>query len=121
MFPDGRNDSVDESVVVKDALTFGEAPQSLWVFPWETLKEVGSSMDRETWSRYVLSSGFSFYRYKDIYLQNLQNLVQHRFGRNTSYHAYAGVLIPEGINGLGWTGQQFSFLPTEKMKTKDFG
>ncbi|TGL16065.1 hypothetical protein [Leptospira meyeri] len=120
IFPEGRNDSVDESAVIRDALTFGEAPQSLWVFPLETLKEVGSSMDWDTWSRYVVSTGFSFYRYKDIYLQNLQNLIQHRFGRNTSYHAYAGARIPEGINGLGWTGQKFSFFPTEKIKQKGF-
>ncbi|TGL23229.1 hypothetical protein EHQ42_02945 [Leptospira levettii] len=118
LFPDGRNDTVDESLMIRDALTFGEAPQSLWVFPWETLKEVGSEMDTETLSRYIVSSGFTFYRYKDIYEQNLQNLIQHRFGRNTSYHSYMGVNIPEGVNGLGWTGKQFSFFPTHKMEEK---
>ncbi|TGL55636.1 hypothetical protein EHQ59_04300 [Leptospira kemamanensis] len=118
LFPEGRNDAVDESVMVQDALTFTEAPQSLWVFPWETLMEVGSEMDWETWSRYVVSSTFTFYRYKDIYEQNLQNLIQHRWGRNTSYHSYMGVFIPEGVNGLGWTGKQFTFLPTKKMQEK---
>ncbi|TGM06530.1 hypothetical protein [Leptospira jelokensis] len=118
LFPEGRNDSVEETVMVQDALTFTEAPQSLWVFPWETIREVGSAMDMETLSRYLVSSGFSFYRYKDIYEQNLQNLFQHRFGRNTSYHSYMGVSIPEGVNGLGWTGKQFSFYPTKKMEEK---
>ncbi|TGM51692.1 hypothetical protein EHQ91_16915 [Leptospira biflexa] len=120
LFPEGRNDSVDEGLVIQDALTFGEAPQSLWVFPKETLLEVGSKMDFETWSRYLVSSSFSFYRYKDIYEQNLQNLIQHRFGRNTSYHSYMGVSIPESVNGLGWTGKQFSFFPTKKMEEKGF-
>ncbi|EOQ87042.1 hypothetical protein LEP1GSC202_0130 [Leptospira yanagawae serovar Saopaulo str. Sao Paulo = ATCC 700523] len=120
LFPEGRNDTVEESVMVQDALTFTEAPQSLWVFPWETIREVGSAMDMETFSRYLVSSAFHFYRYKDIFEQNLQNLFQHRFGRNTSYHSYMGVSIPEGVNGLGWTGKQFSFFPTKKMEEKGF-
>lgn len=120
LFPEGSNETVEEAKMVQDALTFGEAPQSLWVFPFETLQEIGSEMDLETWSRYIVSTSFSFYRYKDIYEQNIQNLIQHRFGRNTSYHSYMGVLIPEGVNGLGWTGKQFSFFPTKKIQEKGF-
>ncbi|MDF3820335.1 hypothetical protein P3G55_10515 [Leptospira sp. 96542] len=120
IFPDGRNDTVDENLMIKDALTFAEAPQSLWIFPGETLAEVGEQMDLETESKYTMAKLFAFYRFKDIFFQNLQNLYQHRFGRNTSYHAYAGVPIPEGISGMGWTGKRFQFLPTDKIKKQGF-
>jgi hypothetical protein len=116
IFPDGNNETVDEEVLVRDALTFTEAPQSLWIFPWETLLEVGGSMDLTEKSRYFFASIFGFYRFQDFYLTNLQNLYNHRFGRNTSYHAYMGVPIPEGISSMGWTGKSFSFFPLQKMK-----
>jgi len=121
LFPEGKNESVDEEILVRDALTFAEAPQSLWVFPWETLMEVGKSMTVDEKARYFLASTFGFFRFQDIYLTNLQNLYNHRFGRNTSYHAYMGVDIPEGINTLGWTGKKFSFYPTERMKKDNAG
>lgn len=120
IFPEGRNDSIEEQVLIEDALSFGEAPQSLWVFPWETLKEVGSRMDVNTQAKYVLSSLFSFYQTKDLFFQNLQNLYQHRFGRNTSYHLYMGHPIPEGISGMGWTGKKFSFPHTKKIRKNGF-
>ncbi|TGN19732.1 hypothetical protein [Leptospira idonii] len=116
MFPGGSNETVSEEALVQDALSFEEAPQSLWVFPWETLGEAGSSMKWETKATYLASGIFGFHRYKDIWLTNPTNLYQHRFGRNTSYHAYAGTPIPEGINSLGWTGKRFSFLPLAKMQ-----
>ena len=61
-----------------------------------------------------------FYRYREIYSQNLRNLYNHRFGRNTSYHGYGGVQIPERVNSLGWTGKRFSFLPKTYMFDKGF-
>ncbi|WP_411821366.1 hypothetical protein [Leptospira sp. 'Mane'] len=121
MFPDGSNETVEEEALIRDALTFEEAPQSLWVFPKETLYEVGSSLSYEKKAQYLASYLLGFYRYQDIYLANLNNLYQHRWGRNTSYHAYAGVPIPEGINTLGWTKQSFSFLPIDKMKKRKDG
>ena len=61
-----------------------------------------------------------FYRYREIYWQNLANLYNHRYSRNTSYHGYAGVQIPEGINSLGWTGKTFSFVPLQYMSEEGF-
>ncbi len=121
IFPEGKNEDVNEELLVRDALTFQEAPQSLWVFPWETLSEVGGSMDLGNKARYLLAGLFSFYKDQDFYLTNLQNIYQHRFGRNTSYHAYMGVPIPEGISSLGWTGKKFSFFPIDKMKAGNQG
>lgn len=116
MFPEGKNEDVDEQILIRDALTFAEAPQSMWVFPWETVFEVGGSMGMAEKAKYFFAGLFSFYKDQDFYLTNLQNIYNHRFGRNTSYHAYMGVQIPEGINALGWTGKKFSFYPIEKMK-----
>ncbi|MCZ8155570.1 MAG: hypothetical protein O9264_05600 [Leptospira sp.] len=115
LFPEGKNETVDEGVMIQDALTFGEAPQSLWIFPWETLKEVGGTMDFSVQARYFLAGIFRFYQTQDFYFTNLQNIYQHRFGRNTSYHAYMGAEIPEGVNALGWTGKKFSFFPLISM------
>ncbi|GBF51935.1 hypothetical protein LPTSP4_34730 [Leptospira ryugenii] len=115
LFPEGSNETVTETTMVRDALTFAEAPQSLWIFPWETLVEVGGLMDWKERSEYLMSALFRFVRYREFYLTNWQNIYNHRFGRNTSYHAYMGVDIPEGISSLGWTGKVFSFQPTDSM------
>ncbi|MCU0824498.1 MAG: hypothetical protein MUF77_07630 [Leptospira sp.] len=120
LFPEGKNESVSEDILIQDALSFGEAPQSLWVFPWETWREVGVKMDANTQARYLLSGLFSFYQTKDIFFQNLTNLYQHRFGRNTSYHLYMGYPIPEGVSGMGWTGKFFSFPITKKIRQSGF-
>jgi hypothetical protein len=121
LYPDGKNEDVNENSLIRDALTFAEAPQSLWVFPWETLKETSDSMEISVQAKYLLAGIFSFYKDQDFYLTNLQNIYNHRFGRNTSYHAYMGVQIPEGISTLGWTGKKFSFYPIKKMKTGNEG
>ncbi len=95
----------------KDSLTFGEAPQGLWVFPWQTLRASFAFMSWEEKARYFLSGVFHFYRTKDYFFTNIQNIYQHRFGKNTSYHAYAGYDVPELVNFMGWTGKRFSFPP----------
>jgi len=107
LFPAGSNETVEEETLVQDALTFIEAPQSLWIFPWETLREVSMPWDKK--AEYFFSSIFRFYRWKNLIWENINVLYQHRYGRNTSYHAYAGVDIPERVNFMGWTGKTFSF------------
>jgi len=111
LFPEGKNETVEESVMVKDALTVSEAPQALWIFPWETLMENFQNMDWTDRSRFFWASCFQFYKVKDFFWTQFSLLYQHRFGRNTSYHAYAGYPIPETVNFLGWTGKTFSFPP----------
>lgn len=67
-----------------------------------------------------IASLFKFYAYKDLAWDAVTSLYNHRFGRNSSYHAYAGVQIPERVNSLGWTHQKFSFRVTDTIKIEGF-
>ena len=116
LHPNGTNERIDDKVLLLDALNFVEAPQSKFTFPEKTIQEFYKILPLEKTSTYLSS----FYRYREIFSQNLKNLYNHRFGRNTSYHGYAGVQIPERINSLGWTGKQFSFVPKPYMFEKGF-
>ncbi|MBE7413428.1 MAG: hypothetical protein L6Q54_06500 [Leptospiraceae bacterium] len=109
-----------EKELIRDALNFSEAPQSRYSFPFPTLKNFWNVLELEKNFEYLSSSLFGFYRYREIYFQNLKNLYNHRMGRNTSYHGYAGVQIPERVSSLGWTGKSFTFFPTKKMKHEGF-
>jgi hypothetical protein len=114
------NEKANDKELLLDALNFGDAPQSKFVFPFETLKEFAFDLTYKRNSSYLVSSLFYFYRYREIYFQNLKNLYNHRFGKNLSYHGYAGIQIPERVNSLGWTGEEFSFFTKEYMYTKGF-
>ncbi|MBP7280174.1 MAG: hypothetical protein KBA66_01260 [Leptospiraceae bacterium] len=118
--PSGTNESANDTALILDAVNFAEAPQSKFTFPDKTIQEFYSILTLEKSATYLSSYLFLFYRYREIFSQNLKNLYNHRFGRNTSYHGYAGVQIPERINSLGWTGKKFSFLPKPYMFDKGF-
>lgn len=118
--PNGTNEAADDKILLLDALNFGDAPQSKFTFPEKAALEFYKILPIEKIATYYSSYLFLFYRYREIYSQNLRNLYNHRFGRNTSYHGYGGVQIPERINSLGWTGKQFSFLPMPYMFEKGF-
>ncbi len=109
-----------EKELIRDALNFGEAPQSRFSFPYPALREFWNVIGLEKSSENLAASIFGFYRYREIYFPNLKNLYNHRFGRNTSYHGYAGVQIPERVSSLGWTGRSFTFYPTSKMRREGF-
>jgi hypothetical protein len=109
-----------ERFLLMDSLNYKEAPQLRSFVPFQTLWEFKTILPKESLSEYFLAGLFRFYRYKDLYFDNLRSLYQHRFGRNTSYHGYSGVLIPELVDSLGWTGKKFSFLPKSYMKTEGF-
>ena len=114
------NEKSNDKELLLDALNFGDAPQSKFVFPFETLKEFIFILPYKRSASYIVSSLFYFYRYREIYFQNFKNLYNHRFGKNLSYHGYAGIQIPERVNSLGWTGEEFSFFTKEYMYTKGF-
>ncbi len=118
--PSGINETADDTSLLLDALNFGDAPQSKFTFPEKAVQEFYKILPLEKIATYYSSYLFLFYRYREIYSQNLRNLYNHRFGRNTSYHGYAGVQIPERVNSLGWTGKQFSFFPKPYMFEKGF-
>lgn len=113
-------DTVDNSVLIADAVTEGEAPQAKYIFPWETLSEMWNYLSWDRRAELWIASLFKFYGYKDIYWEPLSSLYNHRFGRNSSYHGYAGVEIPERVNSLGWTGKDFSFPLTHKIVKEGF-
>lgn len=116
----GRNDTFPEEKLILDALNYGEAPQSRYIFPAETLVSFWNLLGPEKSAEFATAALFDFYRYKDIYWKNIRSLFDHRFGRNTSYHGYNGVQIPERVTSLGWTGRSFSFRPEEYMVRKGF-
>ncbi|MCB1190588.1 MAG: hypothetical protein H7A23_19965 [Leptospiraceae bacterium] len=118
--PKNQNSSIDEKILLVDALDFLEAQQSKYAFSWEALTAFYPYLNLNQNAKYLASTLFFFYRYREIYLKNLQHLYNHRFGRNTSYHGYAGVQIPERINSLGWTGEKFSFYPLSYMQKQGF-
>lgn len=118
--PSASNEVADDRTLILDALNFGDAPQSKFAFPVEAILEFYSILPLERITTYLSASLFSFYRYREIYSQNLRNIYNHRFGRNISYHGYAGVQIPERVNSLGWTGRKFSFYPQQYMFEKGF-
>ncbi|MCE9499965.1 MAG: hypothetical protein K8R21_05635, partial [Leptospira sp.] len=115
-----KNSTVPDSEIILDALDYSEAPQSKFAFPVETVREFHSALGTDQNAFYLASGLFGFFRYREIYLQNLKNIYNHRFGRNTSYHGYAGVQIPERVSSLGWTGKKFSFFPTGKIRREGF-
>lgn len=116
----GRNDSFPEDRLILDALDYGEAPQSRYIFPAESAFTFWKILGPEKTAEFIMAAIFDFYRYKDIYWKNIRSLFDHRFGRNTSYHGYNGAQIPERISSLGWTGRSFSFAPKEYMTKKGF-
>ncbi len=118
--PSNKNETIPSEILVLDALNFFEAPQSRFIFPLETAKEFFSVLGFAKTSEYITAYLFGFYRYKDIFWKNLRSLYDHRYGRNTSYHGYNGVQIPERVTSLGWTGKKFSFLLTPKMRKEGF-
>ncbi|RHX91554.1 hypothetical protein DLM76_17700 [Leptospira yasudae] len=120
MNPENKNETIDPQILLLDALNFFEAPQSRFIFPLETALEFFSDLGFARTSEYIVSGLFGFYRYKDVFWKNLRSLYDHRYGRNTSYHGYNGVQIPERVTSLGWTGQKFSFVPTKTMKKDGF-
>ncbi|AOP36659.1 hypothetical protein A0128_21670 [Leptospira tipperaryensis] len=118
--PSSKNETISSEILTLDALNFFEAPQSRFIFPLETAKEFFSVLGFARTSEYFAAYLFGFYRYKDIFWKNLRSLYDHRYGRNTSYHGYNGVQIPERVTSLGWTGKKFSFVLTPKMKKEGF-
>lgn len=118
--PSNKNETIDSKLLLLDALNFFEAPQSRFIFPLETVLTFFSELGFAKDSEYISASFFGFYRYKDIFWKNLRSLYYHRYGRNTSYHGYNGVQIPERVTSLGWTGKKFSFNLTEGMKKEGF-
>ena len=134
LFGGNPQSSWDENLLLRDAVTKEEAPQSFYIFPFETILEFSKILSLEHISSYVLARIFSFYRFRDIWFENVQNLFQHRFGKNNRYHSYMGVPIPERVSTLGWTGEKFSFrvleahtkegflveVPNEVLKTGNF-
>ncbi|EMY78507.1 hypothetical protein LEP1GSC060_3857 [Leptospira weilii serovar Ranarum str. ICFT] len=118
--PSYKNETIAPETLLLDALDFFEAPQSRFIFPLETALEFFSELGFARTSEYLSAYLFGFYRYKDVFWKNLRSLYDHRYGRNTSYHGYNGVQIPERVTSLGWTGKKFSFLLTEKMKKDGF-
>ncbi|EMJ55964.1 hypothetical protein LEP1GSC013_0109 [Leptospira interrogans serovar Valbuzzi str. Duyster] len=118
--PEYKNETIDSKILLLDALDFFEAPQSRFIFPLETTIEFFAELGFAKTSEYISAFLFGFYRYKDIFWKNLRSLYDHRYGRNISYHGYNGVQIPERVTSLGWTGKNFSFILTEKMKTEGF-
>ncbi len=118
--PSGTNFDADENLLLKDAVNFYEAQQSKYLFPSEALTETFGKVSIEQSASYINSFIFLFYRYREIYLENLKNLYNHRFGRNTSYHAYHGAEIRGGISHLGWTGRKFGFIMKKYMQMEGF-
>ncbi len=118
-----QNPSVErseEDLLLADAATEVEAPQSAILFPLEMLLELWKYMDWERRGQLWIAGIFKFYAYKDLFLDVIGELYSHRFGRNSSYHAYNGVQIPERVNSLGWTSRQFSFRVTKKIRKEGF-
>ncbi|TGM08261.1 hypothetical protein EHQ76_03830 [Leptospira barantonii] len=118
--PEYKNETIDREILLLDALNFFEAPQSRFIFPLETAFEFFSELGFARTSEYLAASVFGFYGYKDVFWKNLRSLYDHRYGRNTSYHGYNGVQIPERVTSLGWTGKNFSFQLTQGMKKNGF-
>lgn len=112
--PSNKNETIDPRILLLDALDFFEAPQSRFIFPLETAFAFFSELGFARTSEYISASFFGFYRYKDIFWKNLRSLYDHRYGRNTSYHGYNGVQIPERVTSLGWTGKKFSLTLRKK-------
>ncbi|MEM7179514.1 MAG: hypothetical protein AAF518_01270 [Spirochaetota bacterium] len=111
---------IDDLAILKDALDFGEAPQSKSLFPLAALQNYYDVFSPQKSATYLAAYLFLSYRYKGIYYKNIKLNYNHRFGRNTSYHGYTGVQLPERINYLGWTSGQFSFVPHAYMASKGF-
>lgn len=116
----GKNETISEDRLLLDALDFQDAPQSKYIFPWETFSEFWNIIGPEKAAEYSAAGLFSFYRYKDIYWKQIRTFYEHRFGRNTSYQEYNGVQIPERVTSRGWTGKSFSFAPREYMVRSGF-
>lgn len=116
LFPGKPLAEVPNELLLKDAITEAEAPQAKIIFPWQTVSHFWKDLDWEERSDFLLAALFRFYAFKDIYTENLENIYNHRFGRNSRYHAYAGIQIPERVNSLGWTGQKFTFPFSKKLR-----
>lgn len=113
-------ESAEERVLIQDAVSEEEAPQARNLLPYQTLKELWSYLDWDKRGELLSASLFYFYRYKEFFLDSIHELIQHRWTRNTSYHAYNGVQIPERVNSLGWTSKKFSFQAIPKIQKEGF-
>lgn len=113
-----KHGRLNDRMIIKDALDFREAPQSRSLFPQKALHNFMSEFSLQKQAVYLSASLFLFYRYKGLMYNNLKAVYNHRFGRNTSYHGYTGVQIPERVDYLGWTGREFSFVPKSYMVKK---
>ena len=113
------NETISMEEQIRDALFYDEAPQSRLLYP---LQALGFShvIGAEKSAEFLSAVFFGFYRYRDIWWQNIAQLYNHRFGRNTSYHSYLGAEIPEGVTRRGWTGRYFSFLPEYIEENRSF-
>jgi hypothetical protein len=119
--PDGASSvTKDWEFLQQDALHYGNAPQSRIFYPCETISEFFSILSWEVLAEHLSACLATSYRYRDVYYENLKYFYNHRFGRNTSYHGYIGVQIPERISFLGWTGKTFSFEIQKYMKEEGF-
>ncbi|TGK03835.1 hypothetical protein EHO59_09895 [Leptospira semungkisensis] len=116
----GKNETISEDKLVRDAFDWRDAPQSRFLFPWETVSEFWNILGIEKDSEFLAASLFGAYRYKGIYWKTLGSLWEHRFGRNSSYREYSGVQIPERVTSRGWTTKSFSFFPKKYMAHKGF-
>lgn len=118
--PENKNETVDDNIILQDALNWGEAPQSKFAFPFQSFLDLRNEIPIEKSAAYLFASLINSFRYREIYLPNLRHFFSHRFGRNTHYHGYAGVQIPERVSSLGWTGKRFTFSPRKYMFEKGF-
>ncbi|TGK01746.1 hypothetical protein EHQ53_14790 [Leptospira langatensis] len=116
----GKNETIAEDKLLRDAFDWSDAPQSRFLFPWETVSEFWNILGIEKDAELLAASLFGSYRYKGIYWKILSSLWEHRFGRNSSYREYNGVQIPERVTSRGWTGKNFSFFPKEYMARRGF-
>ncbi len=118
--PERASLTSDSEFLQQDALHYGNAPQSRIFYPCETIGEFFFNLTWEVLAEHLSSCMVTSYRYRDVYYENLKYFYNHRLGRNTSYHGYIGVQVPERISFLGWTGKRFSFEVQKYMKEEGF-
>ena len=110
------NESVTmDQMLLGDSLFLEEAPQSKYFYPDEAFRKYFFQLGLGRSAQYLSSWFFAFYRYRDILPAHFQNLYNHRFTRNTSYHGYTGIQIEERVNHRGWTGRNFTFIVSDHI------
>ena len=106
----------EEKMLLDDSLNLAEAPQSLYFYPWQVLREYLFAIGIQRSAVYLSAAISDTFRYRLLAMGAVAEMISHRFGRNTSYHGYMGVQMPQRVNARGWTGQEFVFQPTEKIR-----